>query len=162
MWDFQFCSKWRLLCLLKDLFWRDNNAAAAAAKLLHSCPTLCNLIDGSPSGFPIPGILQARTLECVAICFSNAWKWKVKVSRSVVSNPQRPHGLQPTRLLHPWDFPGKRTGVGCHIDHYNYDTLKVSFGWFTHWFSQPLTYKFILATKLFQILKAVGFVQWDM
>ena len=49
------------------------------AKSLQSCPTLCNPIDGSPPGFPIPGILQARTLEWVAISFSNAWKWKVKV-----------------------------------------------------------------------------------
>ena len=47
-------------------------AAAAAAKSLQSCQTLCNPIDGSPSGFPIPGILQARTLEWVAISFSNA------------------------------------------------------------------------------------------
>ena len=54
-------------------------AAAAAAKSLQSCPTLCNPIDGSPPGFPVPGILQARTLEWVAISFSNAWKWKVKV-----------------------------------------------------------------------------------
>ena len=46
---------------------------------LQSCPTLCDRIDGSPLGFPIPGILQARTLEWVAISFSNAWKWKVKV-----------------------------------------------------------------------------------
>ena len=53
--------------------------AAAAAKLLQSCPTLCNPIDGSPPGFPVPGILQARTLEWVATSFSNAWKWKVKV-----------------------------------------------------------------------------------
>ena len=53
--------------------------AAAAAKSLQLCPTLCDPIDGSPSGFPIPGILQARTLEWVAISFSNAWKWKVKV-----------------------------------------------------------------------------------
>ena len=53
-------------------------AAAAAAKLLQSCPTLCDPIDGSPPGFPVPGILQARTLEWVAISFSNAWKWKVK------------------------------------------------------------------------------------
>ena len=52
---------------------------AAAAKLLQSCPTLGNPIDGSPPGFPIPGILQARTLEGVAISFSNALKWKVKV-----------------------------------------------------------------------------------
>ena len=45
---------------------------AAAAKLLQSCPTLCNPRDGSPPGSPIPGILQARTLEWVAISFSNA------------------------------------------------------------------------------------------
>ena len=54
-------------------------AAAAAAKSLQSCPTLCNPIDGSPPGSPVPGILQARTLEWVAISFSTAWKWKVKV-----------------------------------------------------------------------------------
>ena len=50
----------------------------AAAKSLQSCPTLCNSIDGSSPGSPVPGILQARTLEWVAISFSNAWKWKVK------------------------------------------------------------------------------------
>ena len=54
-------------------------AAAAAAKSLQSCPTLCDPIDGSPSGSTVPGILQARTLEWVAISFSNVWKWKVKV-----------------------------------------------------------------------------------
>ena len=53
--------------------------AIAIAKSLQSCLTLCDPIDGSPPGFPIPGILQARTLEWVAISFSNAWKWKVKV-----------------------------------------------------------------------------------
>ena len=53
--------------------------AAAAAKLLQSCLTLCDPIDGSPLGSPVPGILEARTLEWVAISFSNAWKWKVKV-----------------------------------------------------------------------------------
>ena len=84
--------------------------AAAAAKSLQSCPTLWDPTDGSPPGSPVPGILQARTLEWVAISFSNAWKW----SRSVVSDPQWPHGLQPSRLLHPWDFPGRSTGVGCH------------------------------------------------
>ena len=51
----------------------------AAAKSLQSCPTLCDPIDGSPPGSPVPGILQARTMEWVAISFSNAWKWKVKV-----------------------------------------------------------------------------------
>ena len=50
----------------------------AAAKSLQSCPILCDPIDGSPPGSPIPGILQARTLEWVAISCSNAWKWKVK------------------------------------------------------------------------------------
>ena len=54
-------------------------AAAAAAKSLQSCPTLCDPIGGSPPGSPIPGILQARTLGWVAISFSNAWKWKVKM-----------------------------------------------------------------------------------
>ena len=50
-----------------------------AAKSLQSCPTLCNPIDRSPPGSPVPEILQARTWERVAISFSNAWKWKVKV-----------------------------------------------------------------------------------
>ena len=54
-------------------------AAATAAKSLQSCLTLCDPIDSSPPGSPVPGILQARTLEWVAIPFSNAWKWKVKV-----------------------------------------------------------------------------------
>ena len=52
--------------------------AAAAAKSLKLCPTLCDPIDSSPPGSPVPGILQARALEWVAIAFSNAWKWKVK------------------------------------------------------------------------------------
>ena len=52
---------------------------AAAAKSLQSCPTLFDPTDGNPSGSTIPRILQARTLERVAISFSNAWKWKVKV-----------------------------------------------------------------------------------
>ena len=54
-------------------------AAAAAAKSLQSCPTLCDPIDGSPPVSPVPRILQARTLEWVAMFFSNAWKWRVKV-----------------------------------------------------------------------------------
>ena len=63
---------------LEEIFSLSHNAAAAA-KSLQSCPTLCDPIDGSPPGSPIPGILQARTLEWVAISFSNAWKWKEKV-----------------------------------------------------------------------------------
>ena len=61
-----------------SLMW-DCSAAAAAAKSLQSWLTLCDPIDGSPPGSPVPGILQARTLEWFAISFSNAWKWKVKV-----------------------------------------------------------------------------------
>ena len=72
--------------------WESQAAAAAAAKLLQSCLTLCDPIEGRPAGFPVPGILQARTLEWVAISFSNAWKWKVKVKL-----------LSPVQLLvTPW------------------------------------------------------------
>ena len=62
----------------KDKSRGEKEAVAAAAKSLQSCPTLCDPIDGSPPGSSVPGILQARTLEWVAISFSNAWKWKVK------------------------------------------------------------------------------------
>ena len=55
------------------------SSAAAATKSHQSCPTLCDPTDGSPPGSPVPGILQARTLEWAAISFSNAWKWNVKV-----------------------------------------------------------------------------------
>ena len=58
--------------------WHVKFTAAAAAASLQSCPTLRNPIDGSPPGSSVPGILQERTLEWVAISFSNAWKWKVK------------------------------------------------------------------------------------
>ena len=88
---------------------------AAAAKSLQSCPTLCDPIDGSPPGSSVPGILQARILEWVAISFSNAWKWKVKVK-----------SLSRARFLAtPWTaayqappsmgFSGKSTGVGCQM-----------------------------------------------
>ena len=63
-----------------------NCLAAAAAKSLQSCPTLCDPIDVSPPGSPVPGILQARTLEWVAISFSNAWKWKVKSESEVAQS----------------------------------------------------------------------------
>ena len=78
--------------------------ATAIAKSLQLCPTLCNPIDGSPPGSPVPGTLQARTLEWVAISFSNAWKWKVKrKSFSRVQLLATPW-TEPTRLLHPWDY----------------------------------------------------------
>ena len=88
--------------------------AAAAAKSLQSCPTLCDPTDGSPPGSPIPDILQARTLEWVAISFSNEWKWKVKVkslSRVWLFATPRTAAYQAPPSM---DFPGKSTGVGCH------------------------------------------------
>jgi len=73
LWDASSIEQWApLIC-------RHATYGTATAKSLQSCPTLCDPIDGSPPGFPIPGILQARTLEWVAISFSNAWKWRVKV-----------------------------------------------------------------------------------
>ena len=75
---------WFLHCHLHDP--AGDHTTAAAAKALQSCPTLCNPIDSSPPGSPIPGILQARTLEWVAISFSNAWKWKVKVKVKSLSH----------------------------------------------------------------------------
>ena len=93
-----------LICLLPIFPNNGHKLHAAAAKSLQSCLTLGNLIDGSPPGYPVPGILQTRTLEWVAISFSNAWKWKVKVKSCPT---QRPRGLQPARLLCPWDFPGE-------------------------------------------------------
>ena len=64
----------------------ETYAAAAAAKSLQLCLTLCDAIDGSPSGSPVPGILQARTLEWVAISFFNVWKWKVKTKSEVTQS----------------------------------------------------------------------------
>ena len=66
------------LCF-KNVWLRTDIYVVAVAKLLQSCLTLCDPIDGSPPGSPVPGILQARTLEWVAISFPNAWKWTVKV-----------------------------------------------------------------------------------
>ena len=93
---------------------QSKQSAAAAAKSLQSCLTLWDPIDGSPPGSPVPGILQARTLEWVAISFSNARKWKVKVKL-----------LSRVRLIAtPWTtayqaplsvgFSSKSIGVGCH------------------------------------------------
>ena len=101
-------------------------ALTAAAKSLQSCPTLCDPTDGSPPGSPVPGTLQARTLEWLPFPSPmheiEKWKW----SHSVMSNPQRPHGLQPFRLLHPWDFPGKSTGKSSFYFAFS-QTLHVAF-----------------------------------
>ena len=101
-----FCQLWQSIL--------GGPAAAAAAKFLQLCPTLCDPIDGS-----LPGSLSlgfSRQEHLCGLPFpspmqeSENWKW----SRSVMSDSSRPHGLQPTRLLRPWDYPGKSTGVGCH------------------------------------------------
>ena len=108
------------MVLFHSFLWLSNiplytyTAATAAAKSLQSCPTLCDPIDGSQPGSPIPGILQARTLERVAISFSNACKWKVKVKSLSHVRLLATRGLQSTMLLCPLYFPGKSTGMGCY------------------------------------------------
>ena len=90
------------------------HAAAAAAKSLQTCPTLCDPIDRSPPASTVPVILQARTLEWVDISFSNAWKSKEKaksLSRVwLLTTPWTAAHQAPLSM----DFPGKSTGVGCH------------------------------------------------
>ena len=116
-------STWNLPTLSHPLHLQRHNytdlrenaaAAAAAAKSPQLCPTLCDPIDGSPPGSPVPGILQARTLEWVAISVSNAWKWKVKVKSlsrvQLVATPWTVAYQAPPSM----DFPGESTGVGCH------------------------------------------------
>ena len=84
----------------------ENTAAVTAAKSLQSCLALCDPIDGSLPGSPVSGILHFL-LQCKKV------KSESEVAQPCpnLSNPTR---LQPTRLLRPWDFPGKSTGVGCH------------------------------------------------
>ena len=100
--------------LFNNKTWFFNKYAAAAASL-QSCPILCDPIDGSQPGFLSLGF--SRQEHWSGLPFpspmheSEKWKW----SRSVLSDSSRPHELQPTRLLCPWDFLGKSTGVGCHF-----------------------------------------------
>ena len=95
-----------------DIILESSAAAAAAAESLHSCPTLCDPIGVSPPGSPALGRSRQEHWSGLPfpspMCESETWKW----SRSVVSDSWWPHGPQPTRLLHPWDFLGKSTGVG--------------------------------------------------
>ena len=84
------------------------------------CPTLSDSMDCRLPGFSIHGVFQARVLEWGAIAFSEmlsreTYSKHVCVSCSVVSGSLQPHGLRPTRLLCPWNSPGKNTGVGCHF-----------------------------------------------
>ena len=88
--------------------------AAAAAKSLQSCPTLWDPIDSSPPGSPSLGFSMQEHRRGLPFPSPVHESEKSKWSRSVVSDSSQPHGLQPIRFLHPWDFPGKSTGVGCH------------------------------------------------
>ena len=97
-----------LICVIKHY------AAAAAAKSLQSCLTVCDPIDSSPPGSPVPGILQARTLEWVAISFSNAWKWKAKVKSlshvQLLATPWTAAYLAPPSM----GFSRQEYWSGCH------------------------------------------------
>ena len=89
-----------LLLLLPSRFSRVRLCATPETAAHQAPPSLGVSRQEHWSGLPFPSPMHQ----------SEKWKW----SRSVVSHSSRPHGLQPTRLLHPWDFPGKSTGVGCH------------------------------------------------
>ena len=80
-------------------------AATAAAKSLQSCPTLCNPIDSTHQAPLSLGLSRQEHWS--------GWPFPSPMHESEVAQPCGPHGLQPTRLHHPWDFPGKSTGVGC-------------------------------------------------
>ena len=90
-------------------------AVAAATKSLQSCPTLCDPIDGSPRGSPSLGFSRQEHWSGLPFPSPMHESEKWKGSLSVVSDSSWPHRLQPTRLLRPWDFLGKSTGLGCHL-----------------------------------------------
>ena len=100
-------------CCYKFCFFYHVFSWLCYAKSVQSCPTLCDPIDGSPPGFPVPGILQTRTLEWVAIAFSNAWKWKVKVKLLSHVRLLVTPWTAPTGLLCPWDLIGFKTSLNC-------------------------------------------------
>ena len=98
---------WKTKYLKDIIYWHLNKVklfSIAAAKSLQSCPTLCDPTDSSPPGFPVPGILQARTLEWVAISFSNTWKWKVRVKSLSCVWLLATALTAAYQLLHPWIF----------------------------------------------------------
>ena len=136
------------------------NLAAAAAKSLQSCPTLCDPTDSSPLGSAVPGVLQARTLEWVAISFSNAWKWKVKVkSLSRVRFLANLWTCSPPRLPCPCDFPGRSTGVGCHsfLPNFSYSCYYLTLDSLITYF-QSQEWPCILHVILFLFIKNFYFI----
>ena len=99
---------------LLDPFWLFFTLFFSAAQSLQSCPTLCDPIDGSPPGSPSLGFSRQEHWSALPFPSPMRESEKWKGNRSAMSDSLRPHRLQPTRLLHPWDFLGKSTGVGCH------------------------------------------------
>ena len=100
-------------------FLRQCIKVKSESEVAQSCPTLRDPMDCSLLGSSFHGTSQARVLEWVAIAFSRfniyTYVYDCVWVCSVVSKSLGPHGLEPTRLLSPWDFPGKSTGVGCHF-----------------------------------------------
>ena len=119
-----------------------HTCAVAAAKLLQSCPTLCNPIDSSPPGSLVTGILQARTLEWVAISFSNAWKWKVKVKspspvRLLVIPWTAAYQAPPSMGFSRWEYWSGLPLPSPYRKHQSQDLSPWSPLWFP-WFQVPL------------------------
>ena len=109
--------------------------SSCTVKSLQSCPTLCNPIDGSPPGSLVPGIFQAKTLECVAISFSSAWKWKVKVKslsrvRLLATPWTAAHHAPPSMGFSRqeyWSGVPLEKGWVKYIEKWNYEKCQVSF-----------------------------------
>ena len=147
---------WCLSLFYKQLLLKES-AAVAAAKSRQSCPTLCNPIDGLLPGSSVPGILRAKTLEWVAISFSNAWKWKVKVkalSRVRLSDPMdynlpgsSIHGIFQARVLE-W---GAIAFSRCSLQGKGIPKQGMALGWHKLW----LNFNKTLFTTKWWILEIV-------
>ena len=130
----------------------------AAAKSLQSCPTLCDPIDGRPSGSPVAGILQARTLEGVAISFPNAWKWKVKVKSlshvRLLATPwtaayQAPPSMGLSRQEYWSEVPSPSPIIGIDICIYSY--YRYGFYICVYMLNTQVIYMLIIPTQMVQI-----------
>ena len=118
-------------------------AAAAAAKSLQSCPTLCDSIDGSPPGSTVPEILQARALEWIAISFSNAWKWKVKGKslsriRLLVTSWTAAYQAPPSM-----GFSRQEYWSGVPLPSLKYLAVSAKAEYWSNWWPRKLTPKYI-------------------
>ena len=122
----------------------------AAAKSLQSCPTLRNPRDGSPPGSPSPGILQARTLEWVAISFSNAWKWKVKVKSLSRVRPSATPWTAAHQAPLSMGFPRQEYWSGCHCLLWYYSLVDPNWYCFYHQKLSLLPQTHGLSTQIFK------------